>query len=116
MSERSKACLEALSKDLEDVLENAENIKGVNYRMYVTYIANVSTVAKIMGWLKASSTNPDSEAMLSVVNTALTMNATAYGESLGLSKADRDEALITAKTLGKIVNTTNEAYDNGNKA
>lgn len=116
MSDRNKACLAELSKDLGDVLENAEKIKGVNYRLYVTHLANVSTIAKVMGYLKASSNNPDAEAMLAVITGALAMNAKAYADALGLEAGDREEALKTAGTLSGIMKSTNEAYDNGHKS
>lgn len=116
MSDRAKACLADLSKNLEDVLDNAQAVKGENYRQYVTFLSNTATIVKILSALCAASRHPEAEALANLATSALVMNATAFGSSLKLSRADRLEAMKLAKTIDAIVKTTNEAFDNGNKA
>lgn len=115
MSGRKDACLESLSGNIEDVLANAEKIKGKNFRMFVTYLANTATSAKMLAYASTEPADADKIKIFAMFAATQAANAAAYAEALGLSEADRSEAMRTADVISGIVRATNEGYDNGNK-
>lgn len=115
MSGRNDACFEALSGNIEDVLANAEKVKGKNFRMFVTYLANTATAAKMIAYASADPTDADKIKIFAMFAATQATNAAAYATALGLSDADRTEAMRTADVISGIVKATNEGYDNGNK-
>lgn len=115
MSGRNGECFEALSGNIEDVLANAEKVKGKNFRMFVTYLSNTATAAKMIAYAASDPSDADKLKIFGLFAATQAANAAAYAEALGLSEADRTEAMRTADVISGIVKATNEGYDNGNK-
>lgn len=116
MTSRNDSCLKDLSGNIEDVLANAEKVKGKNFRMFVTYLANTATATKMIAYAASDPSDADRLKVFALFAATQAANAAAYADALKLSEADRTEAMRTADVIGGIVKATNEGYDNGNKA